>query len=143
MTAAPAVEKCTLAPLKSRSLLRILTVQHQISPGLLQRPFDQTSRHAQTPVVAEHGANRSAGFDAVRCGVGETHPVENPEGVVRDGRNAGSGQGLELSAGLPRSNRLDRFGQGRRARALYRLIVEARPFYRRPGSLVCEAWQHL
>ena len=82
--------------------LRVLTVQHQISPGLLQRPFDQTSRHAQTPVVAEHGANGSAGFDAMRGGVGETHPVENPEGVVRDGLNAGCGQGLELSPGLHR-----------------------------------------
>ena len=88
-------------------------MQHKIPPGLLQRPFDQTSRHAQTPVVAEHGTNRSAGFDAMRRGVGETHPVENHEGVVRDGRNPGSGQGLELSAGLPRPNRLDRFGQGR------------------------------
>ena len=38
----------------------------------------------------------------MRGGVGETHPVENPEGVVRDGRNAGCGQGLELSPGLPR-----------------------------------------
>ena len=95
--------------------LRVLSVQYQIPPGLLQRPFDQTSRHAQTPVVAEHGANGGAGFDAVRRGVGETHPVEDPEGVVHDGLNAGSGQWPELSAGLARSNRLDRFGQGRGA----------------------------
>ena len=92
---------------------RILTVQNQISPGLLKGPLDHTSRHAQTPVLAEHGAGRRAGFDAVRGGVGESYLVENRQGVVRDGRNAGSGQGPVLSAGMPRPNRFDRFGKGR------------------------------
>ena len=91
---------------------RVLSMQHE-SAGLLRALTDR--RHAQTPVLAEHGAGRRAGLDAVRGGVGESHLLENPEGVVRDGRNAGSGQGPVLSSGMPRLNRLDRFGKRRGA----------------------------
>ena len=90
----------------------VLAVQHQVSAGVLEGLFHQRARHAQAPVVAEHGAGRGAGFDAVGRGVGEPHPFENPEGVVHDGEHAFVGKGSELSAGLSRPYGLDRFGQG-------------------------------
>ena len=67
---------------------RILRVQGQVVLGLLERIFNNGSWHAQTPVVANHRANRCASLNAMWCCVVKTYFFKNPEDVFVDRRDA-------------------------------------------------------
>jgi hypothetical protein len=73
-------------------------MEDQVMFRLRQGLFDNRSRHAEPTVVAENGANGSAGFDAVRRGIVKPDLVQDSVYVFFYRRDIGFAERPVLAA---------------------------------------------